>query len=72
MNRNKSLGASKNRYNREPERRNDNRELMRMSEFEDFDRMFDGFGMPRGFGMMDRFFGDIRSRFDDFESEFAK
>jgi hypothetical protein len=40
-----------------------------MSEFDELDRMFEGFGMPRGFGNVDRFFGDFRSRFDDFESE---
>ncbi len=67
MNRNKSLGLTKNRSTREPQRRNDNdRGLMRMSEFSDFDRMFEGFGN------IDRFFGDFRSRFDDFEDHFMR
>jgi hypothetical protein len=72
MNRNKSLGVTKNRSTRESQRRNDDQRLMRMSEFSDFDRMFEDFGMPRGFGNIDRFFGDFRSRFDDFEDNFMR
>ncbi len=72
MNRNKSLGISKNRSSQRPERRNDQLGLMRMSEFDDFDRMFEGFGMPRGFGNIDRFFGNMRSQFDEFENDILR
>ena len=69
MNRNKSLDPRNhnNRRINQNDMKNEKMGLMRMSEFEDFDRMFQDFGMP-GFGGIDDFFsGGIKSRFDELE-----
>ena len=72
MNRNKGTGISNNRSSDRQERRNDEFGLMRMSEFDEFDSMFEGFGMPRGFGDSDRFFGNMRSPFSEMERDFLR
>jgi hypothetical protein len=77
MNRNRSVGINSrgnNRINNNLNRGNDNN-LARMNEFDDFDRMFEDFGMPRGgagLAGLDRVFGNFNSMsrgFRDFENE---
>ena len=73
MNRNKSQKVSNPRrdsnnydYNNfDNDLNNNNRGLMRMNVFENFDKMFDNFAMPK-FNMnsgIDRFFGEFESNF---------
>ena len=77
MNRNKSSGVNNRTGNRANNNLNrDNNNLMRMSDFDNFDRMFEDFGMPRmggnGLSGLDRFFGNFQSMsrgMRDLESE---
>ena len=86
MNRNKSVGVNRmpsrgsnnnqrqggNYNNNNMNRQNNNMDLMRVSDFDEFDRMFENFGMPRfggGFGGGLDIFRDFRSRFDDLERD---
>jgi hypothetical protein len=78
MNRNKSIGVTRSRINNnhrgdeinqyQNQGQNRRSDLMRM---DDFDSMFQDFGLPRFGGGFDNFFqgfGDVRSRFDNIES----
>jgi len=68
MNRNKSVGLSKNRDQNRPSYRNtrDPFDIMRM---DDFDSMFNNFG--GGFDIF-RNFGAVSRRFDDMNDMFSK
>lgn len=72
MNRNKSLGVRNNiKANQEINNNNKFRggDLMRMSDFDNFDSMFDNFAMPRIGGGL---FGNLQSisrHMQDLESE---
>jgi hypothetical protein len=68
MNRNKSLGLTKNRGQNRPSNRNmkDPFDIMRMDDFNEFDSMFNNFG--GGFDIF-RNFGAISRRFDDMHSD---
>jgi hypothetical protein len=79
MNRNKSLGITNNRGgNRINSNNRENSNLMRMNDFDSFDRMFNNFAMPRmsggsGLSGLDQFFGNFQSisrGFRDIESDF--
>jgi hypothetical protein len=81
MNRHKSVGANRMpsrggnnnqrqvvNYDNNINRQSNNMDIMRMSDFDQFDRMFENIGMPRFGGGMD-IFRDFRSRFDDLERD---
>jgi hypothetical protein len=73
MKRNKSIGLSKNLANNKQSNSNQRNtyDLMRMGDFDDFDTMFDDFGMNMG-GGFDNIFKNFRSisrRFDDMHGD---
>ena len=69
MNRNKSLGLSNLRKDNRERRSEDDFGMMKKDAFDNFDKMFEGFGMMRGFSNMDKIFGDFESQFNNIESK---